>query len=694
MLEATTAAEATNRIPASDIHLPPARDNDTGMFPSAPPPAYSSLNIRTIDSGTKADAPPASHKPSASPSICSEKDTPPASHTPSPPPSPSICDEEDTPPASYTTFESPRIYSEEDAPTATEDLSARPRARPAPTAGHVEPDDFLVADARHNRTRPLCQLSDDILLQILWHLDDDPASVECLRRVSRRFPPLVAASVRLSPSYLRSPRASPNLDGPFPWPRLWDMGRGGAPLGPSGCELERRLDRDRYCAGCLSARGAPDWLERVKRLRKYYKCDGCNVYHPACLFFPSKRQPRGPSFDYGQCIGIQGWIRICSHETGIVLWPWIGDMLARERCTTSPDCSVFNGVRCWHSSHRTRCAGRGYDAWAKKLGRVYHGARGLGHEQGRILGDDDWCPSIYIAREPITEESITADSNSEERESCTDKYITEKPKKTLVISWYAHIPFDRVREWPLTAGPLRRHLAGLSDNVGRFLTRTTQPQIQGMPELRCFDPNDCDCVYFEGSEDVDWRPYRPVQQAVGPDTNRDGACSKCHSDPARRIVPFPYRRRPSSSERDTDLDRLSSDPMRTCRWEPEEFLLAERCHRTRTRYATGEYLQKAGEYTIGVTLCHGAKPCIQVEYLKTIGHDLSDNGPVPVSWYESLESASYSITKDAEGYGIYWCREPGCCNYYKNSPGFSRFLSGYRHLPGGENLGPLPYHRR
>lgn len=57
---------------------------------------------------------------------------------------------------------------------------------------------------------------------------------------------------------------------------------------------------------------------------------------------------------------------------------------------------------------------------------------------------------------------------------------------------------------------------------------------------------------------------------------------------------------------------------------------------------------------------------------------------VPASWYLSLDPDSYGLTRDAEGYGVYWCREPECCNYYRGSPGFNRLILGYRHIQGEE----------
>lgn len=68
---------------------------------------------------------------------------------------------------------------------------------PRPSASRSHPahrrstlDDPLVAAARHNQSNPFYKLPDGIILGILKRLTNP--DLECLRRVSRKFPPLVA----------------------------------------------------------------------------------------------------------------------------------------------------------------------------------------------------------------------------------------------------------------------------------------------------------------------------------------------------------------------------------------------------------------------------------------------------------------------------------------------------------------------
>ncbi|ROW00977.1 hypothetical protein VSDG_02621 [Cytospora chrysosperma] len=176
--------------------------------------------------------------------------------------------------------------------------------------------DPLVAAAWHNQSvSPLHRLPDNILTRIIGMLDN--CGVECIRRAARRFPPLCTEIIlgRLR-TYL--PRAADadehehNYRGPFSWPRFSSMshkgqakellrlveGRGGMP--DDRPQLLRLLHRDWYCDGCLAAEEAPDWSQRVERLRRFLYCSKCAVEHPACLFSASQRLEKS---HFRVCIG-------------------------------------------------------------------------------------------------------------------------------------------------------------------------------------------------------------------------------------------------------------------------------------------------------------------------------------------------------------------------------------------------------
>ncbi|KAG8158140.1 hypothetical protein KVR01_011901 [Diaporthe batatas] len=469
-------------------------------------------------------------------------------------------------------------------PTLSESWPGHGRAwqrGPGPSASHSEHelDDPIVAAARHNQTRPLLRLPDRILIGIIKRLD--PVDVECLRRVSRRFPP-PAAKVMVS----REP-ASKNLilsRGPFPWPLLAEA-FSAAEFTAARRRLLLRLDQDRYCSVCKTARRAPDWLSRVYKLRTYHWCSGCEGFHPACLFSAAQRRRQSPE---RKCVAREGYIRICGHKDGIVRWSDVVDIFERER---GPDPPAFNGRRCLDISHRTAC-----------------GEARVGEHAGQHMeapDDYDEFPPIHIARH--------LDSSRRLEES-------------LVTSWSPHVPLGRLGEWPPTASTLRRRLGELSDNAGRFMTLTAQPQMLELHELRCFDPNGCDCVYFEGSEDVDWRPYRPIQQERIERGNLDGATSKCYFDPAKRLLASPRRHR-----------SLSSEPTPGPKPDAEKCLVAERVpHRARVRFLHRDSM-------------HGPGDLIERYIVNRLPADGFND--IPESWYQSLDPDSYGLTTDADGYG-------------------------------------------
>lgn len=517
----------------------------------------------------------------------------------------------------------------------------------------AEPDDPLVAAARHNQAQPFHALPDVVLFGILSRLDN--TSVECLRRVARKFPPLAAEVVRTRDFFQRDMGVPPR-QGPFPWPRLRRMK---SDWSAEGRALARLLDRDRYCADCLGARAAPDWRARVSSLGRYLECSACDAAHPACLFSRKQRRARRR-----RCIAHEGYVRICSHEGGIVRWEDVQIGFLYDEMDAKDPPTFFNGVRCWDRSHGTQCGGPDGDKRPENLS--------VHCEIPEHADKDENYPALRVIRD--------GGPNNED-------------EKSLCMEWAAHIPLGRLGEWPPTASSLRRHLTKLQDNAGRFMTMTTQPQMQ-LPELRCFDPNDCDCVYFEGSEDVDWRPYRPLQQRDMP--GKDVVFSKCYLDPVRRLVSFPQRRRLSPATGDGH-ERLSSRPIRMCEPGAPQCLLAETGHMSRFFPVVSDARYGPGLLSIRASLCHSKSPCIRVSYRRYLAKPLpyiASSRGIPASWYLSLDPHSYGLTTDAEGYGVYWCREPKCCNYYRGSPGFSRLLLGYIQLQGEEEvfLEPLEYH--
>lgn len=146
--------------------------------------------------------------------------------------------------------------------------------RPSPPKGM----DPLVAAMWHNENLSLLHtLPDKVLLNIIEMLSN--SGVECIRRVSRRFPSLCVREV-LSPS--RGSNARVSETGPLKWPRFGTNSN----LRPRFLKL---VDRDDYCSGCQAARKSPRWDERLRQLTEYIHCAKCGADHPKCLFSATQR---------------------------------------------------------------------------------------------------------------------------------------------------------------------------------------------------------------------------------------------------------------------------------------------------------------------------------------------------------------------------------------------------------------------
>lgn len=458
------------------------------------------------------------------------------------------------------------------------------------------PMDPLVAAAWHNQTvSPLHQLPDHILTQIINMLDN--CGIECIRRAARRFPPLCTEIIlgRLRthlPCADDADEEADNYRGPFVWPRFYSMsykgqaeellrvveGRGGMP--EDRPRLLRLLHRDWYCEGCRAAEEAPGWGQRVERLRRFLYCSKCAVDHPACLFSASQRLEKS---HFRVCIGHEGYLRICGHEQGIVRW---SDVLGTETKT-----GVERLLQCKHKSHTLVCAERPLNAE---------------------------CPVFQVC-----DDSLMCEYIHPTLEIC---------KARIYTRWNAHLTLGRT-EWPLTAAVLRPRLAEIRDNAGRFICPTTAPGMD-LPEFRCFDPNNCDCVRFEGSQNI-------------------SSFKGGHTDPTQGLLP------PSGQ-------RWQLEPCMKC------YCITKIHGKTRLD-AIGTYCYGTGESNARILPCHSNGRCLVLRYRRSFPMRTSQ-GYIYPHWYQALDPDSYNLTADRDGLGVYWCRQQQCRNYYGRLPGFSRII--------------------
>lgn len=473
--------------------------------------------------------------------------------------------------------------------------------------------DPLIQAMWHNQTvSELPRWPDNVLRSVIQNLDN--CSLECLRRVSRRFTPLCDQEILTRPRTYPTRSERGDRGGPFAWPRFkvfsgpWEDG--------AAAERERLLQllaRDWYCRGCREAREAPVWDWRVEQLTRWLYCYSCNAEHPACLF--SARMRASPS-SRRRCIAHEGYIRLCEHDQGIVTWSRI------SRIRKSLEEGVIDKtnfeIRCEDISHVVPCAHTG----TQRAGQ-------------RIV--DPNCDNHCI-------------------EWPSPKLAVDGSR--ICLSWTAHLPVQS-NGVPLTAHSLRHRIAEIRDNCGRFLYPRVAFSFE-MPEMRCFDPNYCNCVPFEGHEMVEWRPSSSLNLE-----------RECRLNPSRRLLSLcPSSPSWPAASLANGIWQLVPGLRRKCR-------LSETRHRARLGF-TG-LSSGSGCSKVECRPCHSGDSCLVLDYTRSLCTSIKCDGAIDPQWYQALDPDSYSLTHDDRGFEIFWCHEKKCRNYYARVPNFSRILRGTKY---------------
>lgn len=185
----------------------------------------------------------------------------------------------------------------------------------------------------------------------------------------------------------------------------------------------------------------------------------------------------------------------------------------------------------------------------------------------------------------------------------------------LWLNWTAHMPLG-LADWPLTAAALRPRLAELRDNAGRYICPPLAPRMD-LAELRCFDPNNCDCVKFQD--------LRYISSFGG------------HTDPTQCLFP-----RGASSQPRQDLQLRRSEK---CEYQA-------RLHGI-CRFDLGIY--GPGNLNVQIRPCHSGGRCLVVDYSRSFR--VGSKGRIDPHWFQALDPESYNLTSDKEGLGVYWCRQ-------------------------------------
>jgi hypothetical protein len=433
-------------------------------------------------------------------------------------------------------------------------------------------------------------------------------TVECLRRCSRTF-------LRLFPAICTSNSTLEFSVGSmvgFPWPVST------TPLSAEeNSALLSLLARDEYCADCLTARQSPNWKTRITVLAKtYLRCSACNADHPACLFSSRHRQIKA---SIRVCIGHQGNLRLCEHRT--VSWSMVvseAEIWRRARTPTSEWLSSSHGfsslMTCMSDSHKRLCG--------PEPGLVDRFLTLVGDDPDQEYMDKHWwcCPF-----RPTIRLGFRAGLGV---------------RTALVVKrlWSGHMPLTRRRDGCYDAQELNDGLKQMYRVQGHY----TCPQIKPGPVAgeRLCDPTRCNCVYYAGLEETRW-PRPPVK--------REGE-AVCREHGVLGLGP------PGIAHKHQRKEVLGNPGIKgQCYYESSSGIPPfQGCHDL-------HYADILG--------CEVESNCVVVSYSScvVILLDESDRhvGAMDANWYQALDPDSYGLTEDVEGFGVYWCKDRGCKNYYR-----------------------------
>lgn len=164
----------------------------------------------------------------------------------------------------------------------------------------------------------------------------------------------------------------------------------------------------------------------------------------------------------------------------------------------------------------------------------------------------------------------------------------------------------------------------IRENAGRFICPTTAPGLMmNLPELRCFDPNDCDCMRFEG-----------LQHGVS-------FFGGGHTDPTHTLSP---------------PDNLNASGHRPLVGLSEKCYCTLKMHGKLRLNAAGTYGYGVADSNARILPCHNNGRCLVLRYRRRIPRK-TPRGDIDPHWYQSLDPDSYNLTGDRDGLGVYWCRQ-------------------------------------
>lgn len=214
----------------------------------------------------------------------------------------------------------------------------------------------------------------------------------------------------------------------------------------------------------------------------------------------------------------------------------------------------------------------------------------------------------------------------------------------LRLHWQGHLLVEDPGTQSTTPANLRQQLERLRQGAAEFIAPEMAPGR--LLEMNCFDPNHCSCLHFEGIETIrGW-------EVPAPESVRTENCRLHQQYRLRALQPHTV----SPNERG---DREVNPP----EWAGGHLSFIQ---------TTGVGYRGTSKVHLNMDPCpSGHNRCLSVDYKRyihlseawTIKRAWADR--VTPGWCQALDPDSYGLTNDMESFGITWCRQPGCRNYYK-----------------------------
>lgn len=343
--------------------------------------------------------------------------------------------------------------------------------------------DPLIAAQIHNiENSRLGGLPEEILLHILGHVDE--VSLYCLRRISRKFRRLI-----FEPKIWHRMEQSRGLYN-------YEL-RSGLSVRQTK-ELAGHLRKDGLCDECkswcdvradgsLKRRADPMTCRFRSQGRRSLRCPPCDAYHDSRAF-PSADQSRR---DW-QCLGRLGAVQLCEHVH--VSWSNIEGHVKKWRERTSEgrgwgeekwqSCLGDFSIECRDSSHDARCTDEEVRTWPR----------------ARLVTTELYPDAVFLTLE-------------------------WKPHSGLDI-------FTRTPDGQALPSELRELFKGYREGAGGVIIPSYTPNL--LPEMACYDPDDCCCLLYDPGSSKTWGPTRRTEFASFFRKNRPFGCFSLHRH-TRRI---------------------------------------------------------------------------------------------------------------------------------------------------------------